>query len=336
MLRTALILSFILPLAAQEPVTRIACGSCYKPAKEKGIWEYIAQDKPEAFLFMGDNLYADTTDMEKMRKKYTRLVTLPSYVKFSKNIPIIPTWDDHDYGKNDAGREFPKRVEAQKIFLDSYRFPDDHPARHREGIYHRKVLGPEGKQIRIIMLDTRYHRSPLIQKKVNLRKRYFPQNDPKATMLGDEQWKWLEEELKKPAELRIIVSSIQLLMTDHRFEKWSNIPAERARFLTLLKTTKAGPTILLSGDRHLAEVCRLTSDATGLPYDLYEMTSSGMTHAGSGFYESKLRVPGTHYNKKNYGLLEIDWSGPSPQVDLIIKSWKNSEISRTPVNFTSQ
>jgi len=100
-----LILLFILPVLAEEPVTRLACGSCYKPESDNGIFKIIAADKPQAFLFMGDNIYADTSDAEVMRKKYRRLNAVPDYAGLASSVPIIPTWDDHDYGLKDAGRE---------------------------------------------------------------------------------------------------------------------------------------------------------------------------------------------------------------------------------------
>jgi len=194
-------------------------------------------------------------------------------------------------------------------------------------------MGPDGKRLQIIVLDTRYFRSAPLSKKVFRHKTYLPQTDPTATMLGEAQWKWLEEELKKPAELRLIVSSIQLIMEHHRFEKWANFPREREKFLKLLKSTNAGPTILFSGDRHLAEVCRLKKEDTQLPFDLYELTSSGMTHAGSGKYKSSLRVPDTYYSKRNYGLIEIDWQQPKPKVDLSIKTFTGETANKTTVTF---
>jgi len=204
MLKALLCAALTLPLLAENPITRLACGACYKPKRDKGIWKTIAKDQPQAFLFMGDNVYADTEDMEEMKKSYSELTSLPDYAAFSKSVPIIPAWDDHDYGKNDAGRdEYPKRKEAQQIFFDAYQFPADHPARKSAGTYHSRIMGPDGKRLQIIVLDTRYFRSAPLSKKVFRHKTYLPQTDPTATMLGEAQWKWLEEELKKPAELRL-------------------------------------------------------------------------------------------------------------------------------------
>jgi len=324
---------FIAPLLAEDPVTRIACGSCFKPERDNGIFKVIAAEKPQAFLFMGDNIYADTTDPEVMEEKYRRLNALPDYAAFAKSVPIIPNWDDHDYGLNDAGREYEMKETSAKLFFDAFKFPADHEARKTPGIYHSVMMGPEGKRLQIINLDTRYFRSANVQEKVNGRKTYIPQVGPKATMLGDAQWKWLAGELKKPADLRIIVSSIQVIATEHRFEKWSNMPDERKRLIELLRESKSGPTLLLSGDRHLAEVSRLKASETKLPFDLYEMTCSGMSHAGAPDDPSPTRVPETYTRAVNYGVIDIDWSKEKPSLELLIKNAEGKTESTTEVAF---
>lgn len=340
-----ILIALTLPNSAQEPtkdnasenvtLTKIACGSCFKPNYKSAalIWKTIATTDPQLFLFMGDNIYADTLDIDIMRAKYKALRNLPSYAKFSNEHKIIPTWDDHDYGINDAGAEYPMKAESQKLFQDAFDFPPEHPARERKGIYHTHTQGEKGKVTQIISLDTRYHRSPLDRRKVDKRKKYFPVTDPKATILGAEQWAWLEAELKKPADLRIIVSSIQIISSEHIYEKWQNIPAERKRFLELLKSCDTKRVVLLSGDRHLAELSRLTPEETGLNYDLIEMTSSGLTHAYAADDPNKYRIPGSFHNKINFGTLDINWSKEIPKVTLTIRDKEAKEVSKIETNF---
>ena len=303
------------------PVTRLACGSCYKPtSKNAAVWETITKTKPQLFLFMGDNVYADTEDMDKMKASYAKLLNNTSYQEFTKVHKILPTWDDHDYGKNDAGVEYPMKKESQQIFLDTFGFKTDHPARKQAGIYHSYFQGPEGQRLQVINLDTRYHRSALERKKIGKRKSYVPSTNPDATMLGSKQWKWLETELNKQADLRIIVSSIQVITEDHRFEKWANIPTERKKFFALLKSTNAKNVVLLSGDRHLAELAVIKPEESGLDHDLVEMTSSGMTHAGAWSDKNRHRVEGSYFKGKNFGTIDIDWKHlGKPKVTLSIQ-----------------
>lgn len=318
---------------AVDPVTRIACGSCYKPKRDQGIWKVIAADQPQAFLFMGDNVYADTTDPKELEEEYRELNSQPDYAAFSKNVPVMPIWDDHDYGLNDSGREYPMRETSALLFFNAFKFPPDHEARRTPGVYHSRIFGPAGKRIQIIMLDTRYFRSPLVQIRKNGRKTYQTKTGPDATMLGESQWRWLAKQLKKPAELRLIVSSIQIIASNHRFEKWANLPGERQRLFNLLRNPAVGPTILLSGDRHLAEVARLSAKEHRLPFDLYEMTCSGMTHAGAPDDPSSTRIEGTFTSKTNYGLIDINWKSSPPSASLIIRSSRGETLSKTKVDF---
>src|SRR5437764_633783 len=85
--------------------------------------------------------------------------------------------------------------------------PELAPRRTRAGVYHALVLGPPGRRTQIILLDTRYFRSPL---RPDGGGGYLPQHDPGATMLGEVQWKWFAEQLRVPADLRLVVSSIQV------------------------------------------------------------------------------------------------------------------------------
>src|SRR3954470_23310662 len=107
------------PLAAAEqpPIARIAFGSCGHKEKPQPIWAAVVKTKPQLFLFLGDNIYADTEDMAVMRAKYAKLGKQPGYRKLLATCPVLATWDDHDYGANDAGAEYPKKREAQQVFL---------------------------------------------------------------------------------------------------------------------------------------------------------------------------------------------------------------------------
>ena len=99
-----------------------------------------------------------------MRAKYARLAAMPGYQAAQVACPILATWDDHDYGVDDGGGEYPKKVESQQVFLDFFGDPEDSPRRKRQGVYDAEVFGPPGKRVQVILLDTRYFRSPLKKK----------------------------------------------------------------------------------------------------------------------------------------------------------------------------
>jgi alkaline phosphatase D len=311
-----------------KPLTRIAFGSCADQDKPLPIFDTIRAAKPELLLLLGDNIYADLDKTRKVtpeviREKYDTLGKLPGYQKLKATCPILATWDDHDLGKNDAGADFPYKDESQQLFLDFFGVPKADPRRTQKGVYSAAIYGPPGKRVQVIMLDTRYHRSPL---KRAPRPRpgervppYVPNTDPGATILGAGQWTWLEEQLKKPAEVRLLVSSIQVVADDHGYEKWANIPKERERLYDLLRDTKASGVVILSGDRHQAEVSLDPKAAVGYP--LYDVTSSGFNQASKKWRAPDVntkRVSAMPYGD-NFGVVLIDWSGDDPRLTLQVR-----------------
>ena len=197
------------PAVERHPETvlrRIAFGSCAKEDRAQPIWSNVLASEPDLWIWAGDNVYGDTEDVAELRAKYALLAAIPGYAALRASVPILATWDDHDYGRNDAGVEFPRKRESQQAFLDFFGVPADSPRRTREGVYHAATFGPEGRRVQVILLDTRYHRSPLEEFETGTRRQdYRPTRERAATVLGAEQWRWLEARLREPADLRLIV-----------------------------------------------------------------------------------------------------------------------------------
>lgn len=312
---------------SQTPLTRIAFGSCAHQNRPQPIWETVIAAKPELFLFLGDNIYGDTKDVAELRARYEKFGQVQGYQKLKATCPILATWDDHDYGWNDAGADYPKRVESQQIFLDFFGVPRDSPLRKQEGIYTSAVFGPTGKRVQVILLDTRYHRSPLKKrgKFIPGEGPYVVNADPSATILGPAQWQWLERQLKVPAEVRLLCSSIQVVAEDHAWEKWMNFPHERARLYKLLADTGAAGVIVLSGDRHLAELSMMDA---GIGYPLYDVTSSGLNQANKYWRKQEKnshRVATMNFGN-HFGFLTIAWDKKDPIVSLQVRD-EDGEIT---------
>jgi hypothetical protein len=307
--------------AVTAPLRRIAFGSCATQARPQPIWDAIVATRPELTLLLGDNIYADTVDMNVMRAKYAKLAAMPGFQSLRQTCPILATWDDHDLGANDAGGDYPKKDESQQIFLDFFGEPSDSPRRHRPGVYDARVFGPVGKRVQVIMLDTRYFRSSPLKRKEGASAKQGPYEgnpDPNMTILGETQWRWLQDQLHVPAELRLLVSSIQVVAEDHGWEKWMNFPRERERLYKLIRETGAERLVILSGDRHLAELS--TMDA-GFGYPLYDLTSSGLNQAFTAWrpLETNRHRVATMNWGDNFGLLTIDWDQPDPLISLQIR-----------------
>ena len=298
-------------VAAQgrPPLSRIAFGSCADQAKPQPIWDAILAYRPELFIFAGDNVYGDfnSEDAANLKRAYETAEGIAGYNRLRETIAHLAVWDDHDYGINDGGGDFPHKAVAKELFLKFWKVPATDVRRGREGIYDSSIIGPPGMRVQIILLDLRWFRSPLKvtdKRGAPGKERYVPDPDPAKTMLGPVQWAWLAGELRKPAELRLIVSSTQVLAEGHGWERWGNMPLERQKLLDTIRDSGAKGVVLLSGDRHVGALYRETPP--GL-YPLYEVTSSGLNMV---FWEAREPGPnrlGALYAAANFGIVDIDW-----------------------------
>lgn len=312
-------------LAASTVLTRLAFGSCNQQDNPQHMWAHIAATDPQAFLFIGDNVYGDRgwdggADLALLRAAYAKQASHPEFASFSAKVPVMATWDDHDFGFNDGGASFTHRRFAEDIFETYWNVGDDVKA--RDGIYYSRTYGEAGRRVQLIMLDTRFFRS-------NLRVpgpgeegpaigRYLPSEDEGATMLGDAQWAWLEAELAKPADLRILVSSIQVITTAHGWEAWYELPHERKRLLDMLAAREESGMVLLSGDRHSGGIYAMEHGGETMT----EITSSSLNLAFSSTEEATAREPDPDrltdfIGEENFGLVDIDWTAREITLSLL-------------------
>jgi len=303
-------------MAARPPeplVDRIAFGSCNKQSAEQPLWSAIRSQNPDVWVWMGDNVYADTESMQEMQADYAEQQRHPGYRGLRNDAAVIGTWDDHDYGVNDGDRTYAQRDSSQQLFLDFMNVAPDDPRRLRRGVYSAHTYGPPGQQVKVILLDTRYHRDPLERLDTDAQL-YAPSAN--GDILGDAQWAWLEHELRTSnAQVHVIGTSIQALSAEHRWEKWANYPAARERLFRVLRRSEAPGVVLISGDRHHGELSR-HNDAIGYP--LYELTASGLTHTADNEGEpNRLRV-GDMVTTLHYGTLAFDFDRPDPQIQLAL------------------
>ena len=292
---------------SQTPaLTRIAFGSCADQNRPQPIWGSVLAYQPQAFLFLGDNVYGDVSSsaMTELKAAYEKARSIPGISKLRAQTRVLATWDDHDYGLNDGGAGFPFRTQAKALFLDHWQVPADDERRTRPGIYFSRLEGPPGRRVQIIMLDTRSFRSDLVSTGKR-RPKYAPDPDPRKTLLCAEQWEWLRSELGKPADIRLLVSSIQVLADGHGWERWGNLPAERQRLFALLRDTRATGVVLLSGDRHFGAIYARKS---AVSYPLYEITSSSLNRPWRDADEKGPHQTVAALGTENFGTIDIDWT----------------------------
>lgn len=219
------------------------------------------------------------------------------------------TWDDHDYGGNDRGYELNDKEERRDAYLDFLDVPKNSPRYERKGIYSSIDFGQNDKIVKVIFLDTRWHREKhcipsvgshpsipmgalvacltrLITAGLDL-----PSGLPIScctNVLGHEQWNWLEEQVNQSkASVHIVVSSIEVLTTNPVVESWGHFPTERERLFKTLNNVNG--LVILSGDVHHAEISstkRSQNDdneqsiyASSNRGAFVEVTSSGLKHS---------------------------------------------------------
>ena len=211
------------------------------------------------------------------------------------------------------GKSTLKRQKAEICSSNFWAFLKMTNVGKHEGAYGSQLydFGGDNRTVNVIFLDCRYFRDePVCTKpwKKGCKKKMT------GTMLGEAQWTWLEEELKNSsAALTLICSGVQVLPNRHPYEKWGNFPQERQKLLQLIEKYQANKTILLSGDRHFAEISRIApreavdGQSESLKNYLYEFTSSGLTHTAEEVREKNRFRVGELTTKKNFGLLKINW-----------------------------
>jgi alkaline phosphatase D len=310
-----IVLFFTNSLSATD-VFKMAFGSCLHQNYPAPIWTAIKQNNIDSFFFLGDNIYGDTPSglPWKLKSSYElQKKSIPSWVQSIEQYSI---WDDHDYGKNNAGAEYKFKQKAENLYLDFWNISSDDERRSRPGIYYASVKSVNNNKVLIVGLDTRYFRSNIQR----VKGAHLPNLEPSATILGTEQWAWLKRTLEIDHDLLILASSIQVIPTEHRFEKWSNIPAERERLLQLL-TNHSAPTMIISGDRHRGGIYQYEN--------ILEVTSSSLNRNSSQNIETDALLLGQTYPQNNFGLLTIGTD--SLTVELIDKD--NNTLESALISF---
>lgn len=308
---------------AGPALDRIAFGSCNREDRPQPLWNAIRECKPDLWVWLGDIVYGKATNLPDLARRYQNEKDNPDYKSLRERCRVVGVWDDNDYGVEDGGKENPNKVESQRLLLDFLDEPADSPRRKQAGVCAAYSFGPIGKRVKIILLDGRYHRDA-------------PGRN--ADTLGEAQWQWLKEQLTgSDADVHLIGSGIQVIASEHPYEKWANFPKARTRLFDLISASGARNVIFLSGDRHLGEISRLNDPR--IPQPIYDITSSGMTHhAQDNFFHSfthetnRFRC-GQNFLDLNFGLIELDWNAAPPRARLEIRDRQNAVRIEETVNL---
>ena len=331
---------------AHAETTSIAFASCINDERPNHpIWEELIKANPDVTIFMGDNVYLDLSRMkrdamtEEFNSNYTRLGEIPQFKALRRSSRILAIWDDNDYGQRDGDGSFEHKEFSKQKFLEFWDIEPSSDRAQREGNYDSVWIGQREQRIQVILSDTRYFRSSW-KRDSSAREctsgDIVPSDNEEATILGTAQWSWLEKQLSEPAAMHIFVSGIQVIPEEHCFERWGGFPYERNRLLELLSQTEAR-SIILSGDRHLAETSRLLpNDESRIKTELIEFTSSSFTsRVGFGASETNShRVKDDNIRVNNFGLLTLDWQNGNFTVEYLDRSGTILQKFQTVIELT--
>lgn len=307
------------PGIAKRAISLIALTSCSNPARDLSFLGQVEAEKPDLLLMMGDNVYGsyspEDANLASLKEAYAKLAASPAFTSLVSKIPTQAVWDDHDYGINDGGGDFAYKAQAQAMFNQFWNVPGASPLRQRPGIYRAFRAGPKGQVLQVILLDTRYFRDPLLltdQRNAPGKERYIPHPiGSGADILGEAQWAFLKAELEKPADVRLIISSIQVVADGHGYERWGNFPDAQKRLYDLIAQTGANGVVFASGDRHFGSINQVRD---GVAYPLTDITASAINmpfrvaEGTTTVTEPATTRIGDSYAPVNFGLIEVNWS----------------------------
>lgn len=297
-------------------VYSIGFGSCLTQERSMPIFNTIKDENYDLFLMIGDNVYGDSEreDLLELREAYDK--QRQNFDNLNLNFPFEAIWDDHDYGLNDAGKEYAYKEDAKELFLDFWNIPMDDVRRSRDGLYFEWIQTIDGITVQMLFLDTRFFRDALLptdERGAPGKERYLPHTDTSLTMLGVDQWNWLEEKMNIQVDHRIIVSSIQFLAMGHGWEAWKTLPHERQKLIDIIDQSSSENVLILSGDRHRAGLYQLTTNSNK---NIIEMTSSSLNLSFANDEEAgPLRV-GPTFVQENYGEILLNKTSNSLIVNL--------------------
>jgi phosphodiesterase/alkaline phosphatase D-like protein len=146
-----------------QVLTRIAFGSCNSQEMPQPHWDTLTHIyQPDLFILAGDNVYGDCLEptCHHLREAYKDMAHHASVQGAAPMLPVYATLDDHDYGLNDAYGSNPYKEIARELFAEFFDIALDE-FKEKDGVYRSQIWGTDHRRLQIILLDTRYARSPL-------------------------------------------------------------------------------------------------------------------------------------------------------------------------------
>ncbi|XGC81941.1 hypothetical protein ACES2L_05525 [Bdellovibrio bacteriovorus] len=251
----------------KESVNFALCSCMHDMDHKPEIWRHLVNKNPDVIFFIGDSVYLDSglvggggVNPEHMWKRFCESrKTLEIYYS-KKLIPILATWDDHDFGKNDTNsKDFPYVKESQDNFLSFFAQDTDYCDLLKRGPGVSSAF--HFRQQLFLLMDDRSFRE-----RRGSRERFGH--------WGQEQETWMLQLVRNNQGPTWLFNGSQLFPNVPWKESLSgDHPVNFAEVVKELKTAYS-KVIFGSGDVHYSEISRI--EASFLGYQTYEVTSSSI------------------------------------------------------------
>jgi alkaline phosphatase D len=280
---------------------RVAFGSCprFQDDRIQPIWGVVAGLRPDLFLWIGDNIYADATDPEVQREEHRRQRDVAGLQPVLHDVSHLAVWDDHDFGLNNSDRTNPIRSEALEVFRQYWANPayglPDHP-----GVFFSYSFGA----VDFFFLDDRFYRHP-----------DTTPDSPGKTLLGEGQFAWLQQELRRAATFQSSSRTTFSVDKGAASDSWTGVRHERDRLFDVIRDNGIGGVILISGDLHVGALNAIPWSARG-GYDLYDLISSPLAQKSPDSWleqRPEHRIRPVYFQGSNVGVIDFVFDG-SPHV----------------------
>ncbi|HKQ73064.1 MAG TPA: alkaline phosphatase D family protein [Blastocatellia bacterium] len=221
------------------------CSGDAETGSEHPVFTEIARREPLFFLHMGDMNYANvhSSQTKKYRKTYQKVLNSPSQAELYRQVPIVYTWDDHDFDTNDSNREAPGRLAARITYQECVPHYPLVEGRGDVAIYQAFTVG----RVRFILTDTRSERTPS-----------SAEDNADKTVLGKRQKQWLKNELAEGTEkypLVVWINSIPWIGKKKQgADRWFGFTTERDEIGDFIESRAIRNLCMLSADAHMLAI----------------------------------------------------------------------------------
>jgi len=277
-------------------------------------YQHMAEEDLDLVLHLGDYIYenpgrdnfvrkhvgGELMTVDDYRNRYAQYRSDPALRAVHALFPFLVVWDDHEVDNNYAGLYQEAGAPVEEFALRraaAYKAYYEHMPLRRSSIPSGALLQlyrpfSYGTLASISMLDTRQYRTdqPCGD---NVQLVCDEARDPRATLLGAAQEKWLLERLDRSRTgWNFLAQQIPMARLDrfpgperrYSMDKWDGYEQSRARLLRFLGSRKPSNPVTLAGDVHNNWVNDLRRDADDpkTPVVATEFVGTSITSAGDG------------------------------------------------------